>query len=182
MLSLLQPGIPTWPIQTTNSSYQGISCYCSLLGVLKPSFFIFRIPYNTQLPCLTGFCMFCVFFFVGDGGGFLFCFAFPFSGFCSNHALTFHSSHSFPVVPRSSMGHLLFHADARSLSLHPISLSHGFPATLLCMCICPCSFVQCLRRLLSLQFGIEAFALPPSLAQGKAALFSLEDSLWGQRK
>ncbi|XP_040423136.1 putative glycerol kinase 5 isoform X3 [Cygnus olor] len=29
------------------------------------------------------------------------------------------------------MGHLLFHASARSLSLHPISLSHGVPATLL---------------------------------------------------
>lgn len=61
--SLLQPGIPTWSVQTTNSSYQGISCYCSLLGVLKPSFFIFPIPYNTQLPCLTGFCLFCGFVF-----------------------------------------------------------------------------------------------------------------------
>lgn len=87
MLSLLQPGIPTWPIQTTNSSYQGISCYCSLLGVLKPSFFIFRIPYNTQLPCLTGFCMFCVFFLLVMVVGFCFVLLFP----LLDSALTTHS-------------------------------------------------------------------------------------------
>lgn len=85
--SLLQPGIPTWSIQTTNSSYQGISCYCSLIGVLKPSFFMFPIPYNTQLPCLTGFCLFCGFVLLVMVAFFCFALLFP----LLDSALTTHS-------------------------------------------------------------------------------------------